>query len=91
MKTLDRKNMPAVKITIQVDERTGKAYQDATPERQRRAQEHAERSIQRILMTREEAVAEFDRITEKSSAYAKKTGWTEEDTEALLRGDYDND
>ena len=83
--------MPAVKITIEVDERTGKAYRNATPEQQQRAQERAQRSIQRVLMTPEEVGAEFDRITAKSAAYAKSQGWTDEMTDALLRGDYDND
>ena len=91
MQTLDPTNMPAVKITIEVDERTGKAYQSATPEQQQRVQERAQRSIQRVLMTPEEVGAEFDRIRSKSVPYAKAQGWTDEMNEALLRGDYDND
>ena len=91
MKTLDRKNMPAAKITIEVDEQTGKAYQNATPEQQQRVQERAQRSIQRVLMTPEDIGAEFDRIRAKSVPYAKAQGWTDEKNEALLRGDYDND
>ena len=83
--------MPAVKITLELDEATGRAYRNATPEQQRRAQERAQQSIQRALMASEEVGAEFDRIRAKSVPYAQAQGWTDEMNEALLRGDYDND
>ncbi len=75
--------MPAVKITLELDEATGKAYRNATPEQQRRAQERAQRSIQRALMSPEDVGAEFDRIRAKSVPYARAQGWTDEMNEAF--------
>ena len=84
--------MPPVKITIEVEETVASAYQNATPEEQRKAQERAQRSISRVLlMTPEETGAEFDRITRKSSAYAEGQGWTDDMNDALLRGDDDHE
>ncbi len=81
--------MQKIILELEVDEKTAMAFRNAPPERQERAKERARESMQRVLMTPEEIGDEFDRITAKSSAYAKEKGWTDEMNEALLRGEYD--
>ena len=91
MKTLDRKDMPAVKITIEVDEPTASAYRKASPDVKQAAQKKAAEIIRMALMSREERADEFDRFTAQTGAHARAKGWTDEMNEALLRGDYDHE
>ena len=83
--------MQKIILELEVDEKTATAYRNAPPEKQERAKERARESMQRVLMTKEEAAQEFKRLTKEMGAYAASQGWTDEMNEALLRGDYDNE
>ncbi len=89
MKTQVKRKRPAGKITIEVDERTASAYEQARPEVQQEAQACAADILRLSLLSKEELADEFDRLTARTGATARAKGWTDEMNEALLRGEYD--
>ena len=83
--------MEKIILELEVDEKTATAYRNAPPEKQEQAKERARESMQRVLLTKEEAAQVFKHLTDDMGAYAASQGWTDEMNEALLRGDYDDE
>jgi hypothetical protein len=73
--------MPKDKEPIEVPASVAKAYQGASAEKRKRA----EQAMATALKPREEAVGAFRNITERASEYAAEQGLTPEKIDELLR------
>ncbi len=77
-------------ITINVDSKTARAYRNASPEERERVEERTREVLRLALMSKEEAAAEFKRLTHEMSEYARAQGLTPEKLAELLRDDDDD-
>jgi len=74
-------------IKLNVPPEIATAFREATPEAQAKASEKAWEVLRYALMSRKDALREFERIADKMSATARERGLTEEKLEKLLGDD----
>lgn len=74
-------------IKLNVPAEVAAAYRKATPEAKARASEKAWEVLRYALLSRKDALQEFDRIAGEMSATARDRGLTEEKLKELLGDD----
>lgn len=74
-------------ILVSVPADIARLYHAATPEQREKASRQIVRTLQYALMSREEAVEEFERISREMGAYASEQGLTEEKLNELLQAE----
>lgn len=75
--------MQKKKSTIEVPAAVAQAYRSASPASRKRA----EKAMAVALLPCEEAAAQFQELTQRTSAYARRQGLTREKLDELLRED----